>query len=63
MHNAVGARRGCGYEARIFGPGNQRFFAENVDIGLQRARDEHRVAARGRADIDEVQRFIGQEIV
>ena len=63
MNDAAAARRGRRNGLRILYPRNQRLFAKDVEARIQRALDECRMAARRRADIDEIKRFAGQQVV
>ena len=63
MHDPSSARRSRGYEPRIVGSGDQGFLTEDVEIGPQRLFDERCMTARRRADVYEIERFAGQQIV
>jgi hypothetical protein len=63
VHNSSGVGRSHGDCLDIRQPDNKRLFAKNVKTGLQRSFNEHRMAARWRTYIDEVQRFAGQQFV
>ena len=44
-------------------PGDQGFLTEDVKIGPQRLFDERCMTARRRADVYEIERFAGQQVV
>jgi len=63
MNGAAATRRSCCYGLRISYPRDQRLFAKDVETRIQRALDKCRMAAWGRADIDEIKRLVGQQLV
>ena len=63
MNGAAATCRGRCNGLRILYPRGQRLFAKDVEARIQRALDECRMAARLCADIDEIKRFVGQQVV
>jgi hypothetical protein len=62
MNGAVACRRGGRYGLRILHPRNKGLFAQDMETRIQRAFDERRMAAWRRADIDEIERLVVQQI-
>jgi hypothetical protein len=63
MDNAAATRSSRRNGLHVSYPRDQGLLAKNVKIGIQGAFDERRVAARRSADVDEIKRFVTQQIV
>ena len=63
MQDASIARGGLRHARCVLDSCDQRLLAEHVKAGVKRPLDQRGVAARGRANVDEIERFAGQQII
>ena len=63
VQNPPGARGGGRHALCVLDPGDHRFFAEHMKARTKRPFDQRRMAARRRADVDEIEPFTDKQIV
>ena len=63
VQDPPGSGGGGGDALRVLDPGGQRLFAQHMQARVKRAFDQRGVAARRRADVDEIELFVREQIV